>query len=83
MGLKVYDAAGGRLQLLQAGGRNLVKDGPFVVFSLIPGGQILQLVWLIAHVVVMHRSPVYQAIHDRAAGTWVASQEATTRLHLT
>jgi hypothetical protein len=32
--------------------------------------------------VVMYRSPVYQAIHDRVAGTLVAAPEETTQLRL-
>ncbi len=82
LGLRVYDSQGGRLTLMQAAGRNLVKDGPFLAFAVIPGGQLLSIVWLCAHLVVMHRSPVNQAIHDRAAHTWVAGREETTQLHL-
>lgn len=43
---------------------------------------LLVPVWLAAHVVVMHRSPVYQAIHDRAARTWVAAPEEGTQLRI-
>ncbi len=82
MGLHVYDSEGGRLEVFQAAGRNLVKDGPFLLLALIPAGRLLSLVWLGCHIVVLHRSPVYQAIHDRAAGTWVAAPEATIQLHL-
>jgi uncharacterized RDD family membrane protein YckC len=82
MGLRVYNAQGGRLAFTQAAGRNLLKDGPFLVFGAIPGSQLLALVWLVAHLVVMHRSPVYQAIHDRAAHTWVAAPEEMTQLHI-
>ncbi len=82
MGLRVYDSEGGRLEVFQAAGRNLVKDGPFLMFTLIPAGPVLSLVWLGCHLVVLHRSPVYQAIHDRAAKTWVAAPEATIQLHL-
>jgi uncharacterized RDD family membrane protein YckC len=82
-GLRVYNAAGGRLTLSQAAGRNLVKDGPFLLFGLVPGGQLLTFVWLGAHLVVLHRSPVNQAIHDRAAHTWVAAPEETIQLRLT
>jgi uncharacterized RDD family membrane protein YckC len=82
MGLRVYNTQGGRLAFTQAAGRNLLKDGPFFVFGAIPGSQLLVLVWLVAHLVVMHRSPVYQAIHDRAAHTWVAAPEETTQLHI-
>ena len=81
--MRVYNAAGGRLTLSQAAGRNLVKDGPFLLFGLVPGGQLLTFVWLGAHLVVLHRSPVNQAIHDRAAHTWVAAPEETIQLRLT
>jgi hypothetical protein len=43
---------------------------------------VLTLIWLGAHLVVMHRSPVYQAIHDRFAQTWVAAPEETMQLRL-
>ncbi|HEV2447065.1 MAG TPA: hypothetical protein VGS58_14135 [Candidatus Sulfopaludibacter sp.] len=64
MRLKVYDASGGRLGLAQAVRRNLVKDGPFLVCAAVPGGRLPAFVWLGAHLVVLHRSNVYQAIHD-------------------
>ena len=83
MGLRVYDAGGGRLKVWQAAGRNFVKDGSLILFELFPGGRLLSFVWLGAHLVVLHRSPVYQAIHDHASETWVAASEATTRLHIT
>ena len=70
------------MSLRQAASRNAVKDGPFIVLGWIPGGPILSLCWLGAHLVVLHRSTFYQAIHDRAAKTWVASPEQTTQLHL-
>jgi uncharacterized RDD family membrane protein YckC len=82
MGLKVYNPQAGRLGAMQAAGRNLVKDGPFLMLVFVPGGRVLSLLWLGAHLVVLHRSPIYQAIHDRAANTWVAAPEATIRLHL-
>jgi uncharacterized RDD family membrane protein YckC len=82
MGLRVYNSQGGPLDLLQVGGRNLVKDGPFLVLVLIPGGRWLAFSWLIAHLVVIHRSPVNQAIHDRVAHTWVAAPEEMTQLRL-
>jgi hypothetical protein len=71
-----------RLAPLQAAARNLVRDVPFLVLGLLPGGRFLSLIWLGAHLVVLHRSPVYQAIHDRAAQTWVAAPEQTIQLHL-
>ena len=83
MGLRVYDSHGERLRLPQAVMRNLVKDGPFLILSLVPSGPVLSLIWLGAHIVVLHRSPVYQAIHDRAAGSWVAAPEETIQLRLT
>ena len=82
MGLRVYDSQAGRLTPFQAAGRNLVKDGPFLLLGFVPGGPVLSLIWLGAHLVVLHRSPVYQAIHDRAAHTWVAAPEGTIQLHL-
>jgi uncharacterized RDD family membrane protein YckC len=80
--LRVYNSAGGRVSLLQAAGRSAIKDAPFILFGLIPGAQILSLVWLVLHVVVMHQSQVYQAIHDRLAHTWVAAPESTIQLRL-
>jgi uncharacterized RDD family membrane protein YckC len=82
MGLRVYNAQGSRLRLTQAAGRNLLKDGPLLVFGMIPGGQLPVLGLLVVHVVVMHCSPAYQAIHDRAAHSWVAAPEETTQLHI-
>jgi uncharacterized RDD family membrane protein YckC len=82
-GLRVYNPEGGRLATMQAVSRNLVKDGPFIVFASITGvGQFLTLGWLCVHLLVMHRSAVNQAIHDRAAHSWVAAAEETTQLHL-
>ena len=83
MGLRVYNSQAGALNLLQAGLRNLLKDGPFLALGFIPGGQFLILAWLIAHLVVIHRSSVNQAIHDRVAHSWVAAPEQTTQLRLT
>jgi uncharacterized RDD family membrane protein YckC len=82
LGLRVYNSQAGRLTLRQAAGRNLLKDGPFLLFGFIPGSQLLVLIWLGAHIIVMHRSPVYQAIHDRAFRTLVAAPEETIQLHL-
>ena len=82
IGLRVYNAQGSRLTLTQAAGRNLVKDGPFIELGFIPNGQLLALAWLAVHLVVMHRSAVYQAIHDRAAHTWVTAPEETTQLRI-
>jgi uncharacterized RDD family membrane protein YckC len=81
-GLKVYMENGGRLGFIQAAQRNLIKDAPFLLFALFSIGNILSMLWLVAHVAVLHRSPVYQAIQDRAAHTWVAAPEETTRLNL-
>ncbi len=83
LGLKVYDPNAGRIDPLRAAERNLVKDGPFLALAFVPGGQLLSLLWLGAHVFVLHRSPVYQAIHDRAAHTWVAAPEQTIQLRIT
>ena len=82
MGLRVYNSQAARIAPPQSVGRNLVKDGPFLVLGFVPAGQLIALLWLGAHLVVIHRSPVNQAIHDRAAGTWVAAPEETTQLHL-
>jgi uncharacterized RDD family membrane protein YckC len=83
MGLRVYDSEGGRLKLSQAAGRNLLKEGPFLLFALTPGASLLSGVWIVAQIVVLHQSSVYQAIHDRVAKTWVGAPETTTQLHLT
>ena len=82
MSLKVYDVTGGRVTLRQAAARNLVKDGPFLLFGLFPGVQLLSVVWLAVHLVVLHRSPVSQAIHDRTVHTWVAAPEQTLQLRI-
>ena len=80
MGLRVYDSTGSRLTLTQAASRNLIKDGPFIVLGAIPGTQLLSFGWFCAHLIVIHRSPVSQAIHDRVAHSWVAAPEQTIRL---
>jgi uncharacterized RDD family membrane protein YckC len=82
-GLKVYSAGAGRITFSQALRRNLVKDGPFFLMAPLPGGQLLCILWLGAHLLVMHRSSAYQAIHDRVAHTWVAAPEQTISLRLT
>lgn len=82
MGLRVYDSQGRRLRVMHAAKRSLVKEGPFILLGAIPAGRLLSFVWLGAHIVVLHRSPVYQATHDRVAQTWVAAPEATIQLHL-
>ena len=83
MGLRVYDGAGDRLSPYQAVARNLLKEGPFLLFGLLPFGNWVNTGWLVVHIIVLHNSPVYQAIHDRVARTLVAAPEATTQLHLT
>jgi uncharacterized RDD family membrane protein YckC len=82
MGIRVYSAEGGRITAFQSIRRTVFKDAPFFLFAMLPGTQLLAWLWLAAHLVVMHRSPVYQAIHDRLAGTWVAAPEETTQLRL-
>jgi uncharacterized RDD family membrane protein YckC len=82
MGLRVYNWQAGRPAPLQALGRNLVKDGPFIVLAFTPGGRLLSLIWLGGHLAVLYRSPVHQAIHDHFMQTWVAAPEGTTQLHL-
>jgi uncharacterized RDD family membrane protein YckC len=46
MGLRVYNSQAGRPARLQAAGRNLVKDGPFILLTLVPGGRLLSVIWL-------------------------------------
>lgn len=82
MGIRVYDSQGGRLGFGPAVLRSAVKDGPFLAVALLPASQILSLLWLAAHLITIHSSPVYQAIHDHAADTWVAAPEETTQLRL-
>ena len=53
-----------------------------MILGFVPAGGWLALLWLAAHLVVIHHSPVNQAIHDRAAATWVAAPEGTTQLRL-
>jgi uncharacterized RDD family membrane protein YckC len=80
--LRVYNSQARRVTILQAAGRNVVKDGPFILFALLPGGRLLAFAWLVVHLVVVNKSPFCQAIHDHAAKTWVAAPEETTQLHL-
>jgi uncharacterized RDD family membrane protein YckC len=81
-GLRVYNSQAGRITPQQALGRNVVKDGPFLTFLFIPGRPFLSLAWVAIHLFVVHRSRVYQAIHDRAAHTWVGAPESTIQLRL-
>lgn len=81
-GLRVYDSDGQALSLFPAIVRNVVKDGPFLVCALLPGGQLVTVLVAVAHIVVMHRSPVNQAIHDRVAHSWVAAPENTVQLRI-
>jgi uncharacterized RDD family membrane protein YckC len=83
LGLRVYDSDGARPKLMQTIQRNIVKDGPFVLLGFLPAGRVLVLLLVAAHLVVLHRSPVYQAIHDRVAATWVAAPESSIQLRLT
>jgi len=82
MGLRVYASDGGRISAVQSIRRALFKEAPFLAFALFPGAQLLAYLWLAAHLVVLHRSPVSQAIHDRLAWTWVAAPESTIQLRL-
>ena len=82
LGLKVYNSEGRRLPLRQAAARNLTKDGPFLLFAVLPGAQWLVLAWLAAHLVVLHRSPLSLAIHDRVARTSVAAPQAALQLRI-
>jgi uncharacterized RDD family membrane protein YckC len=80
--LRLYSSEGLRLTFARAAARAFIRDGPFVLLAALPGGPFLSILWLVAHVIVLHRSPVYQAIHDRIAGTWVAAPETTVQLRL-
>jgi len=82
LGLKVFDLQGGRLSPQKALLRTLVKETPFYVVALLPIAQPVQLAWLLCHVIVVQRSPVSQAIHDRVVGTWVAAPKTTIQLGL-
>jgi len=81
-GLRVYGGDGARLPFVQAAARNFIKDGPFFLLELPPGSRVLVLVWVFVHVIVIHRSALSQAIHDRVVHTWGAAPEETTQLHL-
>jgi uncharacterized RDD family membrane protein YckC len=81
-GLRAYNQSGDRLTLVQALGRNLAKEGPFILFGLLPQGPLIARAWLCVHLSVLHKRPVAQAIHDRIAKTWVAAPEGTTQLLL-
>jgi hypothetical protein len=80
--MRVFAVSGARLSWGQASARALVKDGPFAALSVLPFSPVLQLLWLALHVFVVHQSPVYQAIHDRVVGSFVAAEDQTTRLNL-
>jgi uncharacterized RDD family membrane protein YckC len=86
MGIRVYGPDGGRPSFLQAAGRNVIKDGPFIAFTVITNvanvQYLLSTLWLAIHMVVLHRSAIYQAIHDVAAQTLVAAPEETIQLRL-
>lgn len=82
LNLRVFDSQGKRLNLMQAAIRNIVRDGPFILFALMPGTQILSMLWLAANAFVMYRSAAYQAIHDQAAGSSVVAPDPTIRLSL-
>lgn len=81
-GLMVYTGDAGRLSFSRACRRNFLKDGPFLLLPYVPGGQLWVLIWLGAHILVMHRSPANQAIHDRVFKTFVAASEETIQLHI-
>jgi uncharacterized RDD family membrane protein YckC len=82
LGLKVFDLNGGRLSPQKALLRTLVKETPFYVAALLPMAQSVQAAWFLCHVIVVQRSPVSQAIHDRVVGTWVAGPKSTIQLGL-
>jgi uncharacterized RDD family membrane protein YckC len=80
LGLRVYGARGERIAFPQAVGRNLVKDGPFIVLGFVSAGHLIGIALLVAHLIVMHRSPLHHAIHDRIAATLVAAPQHTIEL---
>lgn len=82
LGLKVYNATGGRLTLPQSFARTAIKDLPFFALAMLPMGQLLSIGWLICHIAAVQMSPVSQAIHDRMAQTWVGAPEETVQLRL-
>lgn len=82
LGLRVYNAEGGRLTLPQSFVRTAIKDLPFILLALLPAGQLLSIGWLVCHVAAVQMSPVSQAIHDRFARTWVGAPEEAIQLHL-
>jgi uncharacterized RDD family membrane protein YckC len=80
VGLKVCNSQGGRMTLAQAARRNLVKDSPFLLLGYLPKGYILSLLWLGAHLLVVHRGSTHRAIHDRVADTWVTAGKSVISL---
>jgi uncharacterized RDD family membrane protein YckC len=82
-GLKVYGQAGERLSFGRAAARAAVKDVPFILLQQLPLiGGAATLGWLLAHVMVLQRSPLCQAIHDWLCKTWVAAPDETIQLRL-
>jgi uncharacterized RDD family membrane protein YckC len=79
-GLRVYDQQGRRIAPLRAFSRNLIKDGPFLALQFAPSGLLLSWLLLGVHIVAVHRNRMYQAIHDRLAGTWVAAPDEAISL---
>jgi hypothetical protein len=76
MGLRVYNSQAGRPTPLQAAGRTLIKDGPFLVFAFLPGGRLLALIWLGAHLVV-HAHPGGRSGRDYPASPQLAPAGAS------
>ncbi len=82
LGLKVYGRTGGRIGIGTAVIRSVVKEVPLLLFAPPSIGPLAALPLLLLNVIVVHRSPVYQSLHDRAAGTIVACREEITELRL-
>jgi hypothetical protein len=72
------------MTIMQAVARSLVKYGLYLLLFLLPPlpQNIAVLAWVCAQVIVVHRSPGCQAIHDRIARTFVAAPERLIRLRL-
>jgi uncharacterized RDD family membrane protein YckC len=82
MDLRVYDTNGGRLSLRQAATRNVIKDAPILLLQFVPDGLVISWLILGAHVILLHRSRINRAIHDRIAGSWVAAQDKDPQVEI-
>lgn len=81
MRLKVYNLQGMPMSWPKSFIRVVVRDLPFFALSL-SGVRGFSILLLAAHLVVVHRSSLSQAIHDRVAGTWIGAPEVTAELYL-